>query len=61
MTEEKIKTKHLTPCKAIRKYCLDCSGGSRKEVAICRIPECPLWEYRFGKRPQTAKNKSKKV
>ena len=44
--------KNLTPIKAIRKRCLDCSGFSPKEVANCEEKDCPLWEYRFGKRPK---------
>jgi hypothetical protein len=38
---------------AIRKKCIDCSGGSRKEVRLCPVVACPLWPYRFGKRPET--------
>lgn len=41
----------LTPIKAIRCHCMDCSGGSRKEVATCHVVSCPLWPYRLGKRP----------
>jgi len=44
--------KELTPLKAIRKRCLDCSGFSSKEVADCQEKNCSLWEYRFGKRPK---------
>lgn len=44
--------KRLTPLQAIRAKCLDCSGGSRQEVRLCPITQCPLWPYRFGKRPQ---------
>jgi len=33
---------------AIRKKCLDCSGGSSKEVTLCPIFDCPLWEWRTG-------------
>ena len=44
----------LTPLKAIRAKCLDCSGDSWAEVEQCVIPECPLYPYRFGKRPATA-------
>ena len=33
---------------AIKKHCLDCSGGSPKEVTLCHIVTCPLWPYRFG-------------
>jgi hypothetical protein len=54
----------LTPMKAIRAKCLDCSCGSRKEVSECLIPDCPLYPYRFGKRPKNVKpcsNESTKV
>ena len=34
--------------RAISKKCLDCSGDSVKEVTLCHIVDCPLWEYRFG-------------
>ena len=40
-----------TPMKAIRERCLDCSGGSVKEVRECPIDNCPLHPYRFGHRP----------
>jgi len=43
--------KRLTPLKAIRKNCLDCSGGSPAEATNCVIPECPLYEYRLGTNP----------
>jgi len=33
---------------AIRKKCLECAGGSPKEVTLCHIVDCPLWPYRFG-------------
>lgn len=42
----------LTPIKAIRKKCLDCSNGERKEVKECPIKDCPIWPYRMGKRPK---------
>ena len=42
----------MTPMKAIRARCLDCSGGSSKEVRSCTINDCPLYEYRLGHRPQ---------
>lgn len=41
----------VTPMKAIRKKCLDCSCEQPKEVRLCPIDYCPLWAYRFGKRP----------
>ena len=36
--------------RAIRENCLDCSGGSSKEVALCVIPNCSLYPYRFAGR-----------
>jgi hypothetical protein len=41
----------LGPLPSIRRHCVDCSGGSAKAVAYCQIHDCPLWVYRFGKRP----------
>jgi len=36
---------------AVRRYCLECSGGSRREVAECAIPDCELYPFRYGKNP----------
>jgi len=44
-------SKILTPIKAIRAKCLECCCGSRKEVKMCHIINCPLWPYRLGHRP----------
>jgi len=41
-----LKTKELTPLKAIRAKCLDCSGGSAQEVRKCPVKTCPLWPFR---------------
>jgi len=41
----------LTPLRAIRKNCIDCSGGSKQEVRGCKITDCPLYLYRFGRNP----------
>ena len=43
-----------TPIRAMRKKCLDCCCGSRKEIRECRIIECPIYPYRFGRRPTQA-------
>ena len=43
-----------TPIKAIRKKCLDCSYWSPKEVRECTIINCPIYAYRFGRRPNKA-------
>jgi len=41
----------LTPMKAMRAKCMDCSGGNAGEVRRCVIPNCPLYPFRTGKRP----------
>ena len=44
--------KKLTPMKAIRAKCLDCSNGSFQEVRECPVTECPLHHLRSGHRPK---------
>lgn len=51
MTEEKEDAKILTPLRAIRAKCIDCSAGSIKEVRECVMLDCPLYPYRLGKSP----------
>ncbi len=34
--------------KAIARKCHECAGDSAKEVTLCHIFDCPLWEYRTG-------------
>ena len=46
----------LTPVKAIRAKCLDCSEGSSKEVKLCPVTACPLYPYRNGHRPPKVQN-----
>jgi hypothetical protein len=41
----------LTPLRAIRAKCLDCSDMSSNEVKLCGFTDCPLYPYRFGKNP----------
>lgn len=41
----------LTPIKAIRAKCLECSGNQPSEVRNCLITECPLYPFRMGKNP----------
>lgn len=43
--------KVLTPMKAIRAKCLECSAGSAAEVRSCPVTGCALYIYRKGKRP----------
>ena len=44
--------------KAVRKNCLECSGGSARQVMWCpcnghNSTDCVFWPSRFGKRPET--------
>ena len=43
-----------TPIKAIRKKCLDCTCYQPKEVRLCPNIDCPIYPYRFGRRPDEA-------
>jgi hypothetical protein len=52
-SEEWTPLSKLNALRAIRRKCLDCSGGSSAEVRQCAIPNCPLYPFRFGKRPRT--------
>lgn len=45
--------------KRIRAYCLWCCNNQKNEVKLCPAVKCPLWVYRFGKRPQKASDLSK--
>ena len=40
---------NLTPLKAIRARCIDCSGFELKEVRNCQHLDCPLYPLRMGK------------
>lgn len=48
--------KVLTPLKAIRAKCLECSCGQAKEVRLCILKNCSLYPYRMGKRPKDDKD-----
>jgi len=41
----------LTPLRAIRHRCLDCSNEQSLEVKMCPVKGCALWNYRFGRNP----------
>lgn len=43
-----------TPIKAIRKKCLNCTCYQPKEVRLCTCIDCPIYPYRFGRRPDEA-------
>ena len=46
-----MNEKRITPLKAIRLKCLDCSGGRNSEVKLCGVERCPLHPYREGHNP----------
>ena len=51
MVEEKTgEVKRMSPLRAIRKKCLDCSG-TWHEVKLCTVEKCPLYVFRLGKNP----------
>jgi hypothetical protein len=41
--------KKLTPLKAIRAKCIDCSGYELKEVRTCQFKDCLLFSLRMGR------------
>ena len=45
----------LTPLRAIRQKCLDCSNGQFIEVRKCPIKTCALYGYRMGHKPKGKK------
>lgn len=44
----------MSPLRALRLRCIDCSGGSAAEVRGCEIEKCPAWPFRMGKNPWRA-------
>ncbi len=48
-TKKGITTRLLSPIKAIRQKCLDCSNWQESEIRNCTIEDCALFSFRFGK------------
>ena len=48
-----MKKLYETPIKTIRLKCMDCSNYQLKEIRLCTVIKCPLYAYRFGRRPDT--------
>ncbi len=44
--------KNLSPVKTIKINCIECSGGSPKEVKLCQVEDCSLYQFRYGNNPQ---------
>ena len=44
----------MSPLQAIRAHCLNCCGGSSREVAECMAVRCPSWPFRMGSNPWRA-------
>lgn len=58
--------RRLTRSQAIRKHCIECSGGNRAEVRNCTVTQCYLYRFRMGTEveddltpPRTAKTQTK--
>ncbi len=45
------RTEKLTPLRAIRLYCRECSSGT-KGVRLCPITDCELFSFRMGHGPK---------
>jgi hypothetical protein len=43
-----MRVKRPNKLKCIRDFCLGCAGDSPKEVTLCHLSDCPLWEFRTG-------------
>ena len=41
----------MSPLKAIRTKCFDCSYYQVTEIRLCEAINCPLWPFRAGKHP----------
>lgn len=37
-----------SPLKRIKAKCIDCSAYQWKEVKLCPVKDCPLWDMRNG-------------
>ena len=57
-TEERFMTMKTAILADIRRFCVECSGGSRAEVSNCPMQTCPMFKYRMGKDPDPARSKA---
>lgn len=49
------ETRKLSPVRAIRNKCLDCTCWQPKEIEHCTIADCACYPFRMGKNPKTKK------
>jgi hypothetical protein len=57
MTQDELRAmghEPMSPLKAIRLHCIDCSGGSISEVTKCMHLSCAKWLFRMGTNPWRA-------
>lgn len=64
MYERTYPKKATNPIKAIRLFCCECMGADRRspklkipseDIRGCTDPDCPLYDFRFGKNPHRKK------
>jgi hypothetical protein len=60
-SKDGTKTKELTPLKAIREKCLECSSYSWREVENCPIGTCALYPFRLGKTSYIKRKRKNKM
>jgi hypothetical protein len=41
----------MSPLRAIREKCRDCSCYQLNEIRLCEAVKCPLWPFRAGRHP----------
>ena len=44
----------MSPLRALRLRCVDCSGDSVAEVRLCTAVTCPAWPFQMGANPWRA-------
>src|SRR5215831_147637 len=49
--DEATDSKYVSPLQAVRRHCLWCCDGSANEVRLCAATGCPMYPFRFGRRP----------
>lgn len=54
ITLGEFAAKGMSTLQAIRRRCIDCSGGSAIEAGSCSFKECDLHPFRFGRNPNRA-------